>query len=158
MNISDHVRVLIAYNRWANERLIEKCELMDSDDYLGRVHLLMAHILGAQQTWLDRFEGVVEKRETPTDLAELMEGFESSHSALDWWAGGFQDRDWERMLAYRSSDGEAHYRPLGELVAHLVNHGTYHRGEIAAIVTQAGHSPGDLDYLYRIPDQEPPTA
>ena len=52
-----------------------------------------------------------------------------------------------RVVHYRSTEGQTYTRSVWEVLVHLVNHGTHHRGEVAAAVTQLGHSPGDLDMI-----------
>ena len=86
------------------------------------------------------------------DRAEIAKRFAESHSGLQEFAGSLADEDWPRLIDYVDSRGAKHRRPLGSLATHLVNHGTYHRGEAALMLTAAGHSPGDLDYVYFIPE------
>lgn len=52
-----------------------------------------------------------------------------------------------RTVDYRSTEGEPFSRLLWQTMAHLINHGTNHRSEVAAAATQLGHSPGDLDLI-----------
>lgn len=56
----------------------------------------------------------------------------------------------ERLTAefdYISTEGRAHRRVVWETMVHLINHGTQHRSEAAALLTAMGQSPGDIDLV-----------
>ena len=56
------------------------------------------------------------------------------------------DADLERVVSYRGSDGQAFSHPLGHLMRHVVNHSTYHRGQLATLLRQMGHTPPNTDF------------
>lgn len=83
----------------------------------------MQHVLGAQKIWLLRVNG-----ESPTtlDLPTLAE-------IEDWndrWVAALANADLTRRIDYRRTTGEALSSTVGEIALHVINHGTYHRGEI----------------------------
>ena len=51
-------------------------------------------------------------------------------------------------FSYTSTEGTPHERILWQAMAHLVNHGTQHKTEAAAIMTDFGQSPGDIDLIW----------
>ena len=57
-----------------------------------------------------------------------------------------------RKIKYVSTEGFHHERILWECMMHLVNHGTQHKTEAAAILTSIGHSPGDIDLIVYLND------
>ncbi len=63
------------------------------------------------------------------------------------------DADLDRPLTYRSSDGETLTRTFWYLLVHVVNHGTQHRAEAALLLTELGHSPGDIDLTLFVREQ-----
>jgi uncharacterized damage-inducible protein DinB len=52
-----------------------------------------------------------------------------------------------RSNAYRTTSGRPDAQPLWQILAHLFNHATHHRAEVAAMLTMLGHSPGDIDMI-----------
>ncbi|HEY0810552.1 MAG TPA: DinB family protein, partial [Longimicrobiales bacterium] len=61
------------------------------------------------------------------------------------------DIDLDRIVSYRNFKGESHANPLWQLLRHLVNHSTYHRGQVTTMLRQVGHEPvsTDLVLFYR---------
>lgn len=150
--------MLVAYNAWANERIVDAAQRATekelSADLSGYDTILatLNHYLWAQVMWVARLreQPVVERFKLPA--AELWPEFRRADADLGAFAAELTDADWERMIDYHDSRGTPHRRTLGPLVSHVVNHSTYHRGEAGLMLTQLEHSPGDLDYVYFIPE------
>jgi uncharacterized damage-inducible protein DinB len=150
-----HARMLIAYERWANERILDAASVVSDDDLradggasyssiLGN----MAHVLDAQQTWYARIAGEPIGTTPPASIEDLRVAFAASHDRWDAVAANLQPGDWTRIIAYRNKAGVPNERALGQIITHAVNHGTSHRGETGMLLAKLGHSPGDLDLIY----------
>jgi uncharacterized damage-inducible protein DinB len=61
--------------------------------------------------------------------------------------GSLDDGDATRPVSYRLFNGDPDTRPLGELMRHVVNHATYHRGQIVTMLRQLGKTPPSTDYI-----------
>jgi uncharacterized damage-inducible protein DinB len=155
------IRHLYAYNEWANGHLLDIASPLDPAQLTGAhgasfesILGTMAHLAAAQVNWLERWRGGVNKRstialaESMKTLAALRETFAGSNSGLREYIGDLTETDIESVLTYRDSAGAEAERVLWQLMTHVANHGTYHRGEVAMALTGLGHSPGDLDFLY----------
>lgn len=165
--LADHLRRLLAYNQWANERILSSAEGAGEQDLIrefggsyGSVKSTLRHILAAQNLWHARWAGLIptgDRDEILSRLADLEtpidEAFGKSHAGLAEFGAALTDQDFERSFDYLDTRGNQHRRELGQTITHLVNHGTYHRGEAALMLTSLGHSPGDIDYLYFTPGQ-----
>jgi uncharacterized damage-inducible protein DinB len=113
----------------------------------------LRHIIGAQATWLSRWNGEHPPAYDLLSRDGMRAAYEDSHQRLRAYASGFTDADWDRVLEYRDWSGNESRAPLGRLITHVVNHGTLHRGEAGMLLAEHGHSPGDLDFVYWGRDQ-----
>jgi uncharacterized damage-inducible protein DinB len=152
MDRAEHARLLVAYERWANQRIVSNLFGLAEDDAntwasWGTVFGSMIHLVASHAVWLGRFRDTLYPLAIPTSLPELEGALRRTHTELAAFAGGLTDRDWERLVRFRDSRNNPHEEYLGVLLSHVVNHGTHHRGEAALLLTRAGRSPGDLDLV-----------
>jgi uncharacterized damage-inducible protein DinB len=121
---------LFAYERWANERILHALEQPRYPD--GRCLDLFSHILAAQQTWLSRVKR--QSRYFPLwERHDLMACALLYHQVADEWdafLAGLPEAQFQQPIAYQNTQGEPFETPLSDILAHLVNHDTYHRGQI----------------------------
>lgn len=153
------LRHLYAYNEWADRQLLGAASQV-SDEVLnkertafGSVMGTLAHIVSSQEIWLERWvrgknPKAVADVQNAKQLAAVKAVYQRSHAALREYLGGLIDQDVDRNCHYQNSIGDPYSRVLWQLMVHVANHGTYHRGEIAAALSALGHSPGDLDFVY----------
>lgn len=142
------LRRLFEYDAWANRQALRAVEEAGAAD--ERVRRLLAHILVAQKAWRARIDGValVVADFFPVWSAdELAEAIEEA--AADWARrfDALAEPDLGRIMAYRTSTGEDFESALGDVLTHVANHGTYHRGQLAAAVRQAGGKPPATDFI-----------
>jgi uncharacterized damage-inducible protein DinB len=149
MQLGD-IRFLFAYDRWATRRVLAALEGIDEATWsapntIGERGLggILVHQLGAHGRWRIGLSGgsgrFRPEREPLPTIAELRSRWEAEWQALDAWLDTID----EATLARVDEDGV----PWWQCLAHVVNHGTQHRGEAAALLTGAGAAPGDLDMI-----------
>ena len=158
--LADQVRSLIDYNEWANLRILDSVaglteEQLDSQSSASfeTIRGSITHILRAQRIWHARWTGTSAESLDPSSLENLRRGFEKSHNDLREFGSGLNDEGAGESFDYTDSKGVPNRRGLGSLIIHMVNHGTYHRGEVALMLTGMGRSPGDIDYVYFLPNE-----
>ena len=158
--LADQVRSLIDYNEWANLRILDSAaglteEQLDSTSAASfeTIRGSLTHILGAQRIWHARWTRTTAGSPKAHSLNGLKEAFENSHQDLRKVALGLDDQRAGSSFDYTDSKGVPQRRGLGNLIIHMVNHGTYHRGEVALMLTGMDRSPGDIDYLYFLPSE-----
>jgi len=158
MNKQD-ILILYQYNQWANAKILTTAENVTQEQYLapasfphGGLRGTLVHALFAEWIWRKRWEGT-----SPTVRLKL-EDFPTFESLCTRWAeeekqlmdfvSGLTDERLDNTFNYTNTSGKAFSRILWQAMAHLVNHGTQHRTEAAAMLTDFGHSPGDIDFIY----------
>jgi len=157
MNKQDML-LLYKYNQWANALILNAAANVTQEEYLapasfphGGLRGTLIHALFAEWVWRQRWEGTSPtKRLKPEDFPtfeSLRARWAEEETALMSFVEGLNDEKLNSSFNYNSTDGEPHQRTLWHAMLHLVNHGTQHRTEAAAILTDLGHSPGDIDLL-----------
>jgi uncharacterized damage-inducible protein DinB len=154
----EEVRTLYRYNAWANGRLLDSCGLLTPEEFtrdLGSsfrsVRDTLAHIMGAEWIWLERWRG-----RSPSRLPEGwglfgLPGLRRQWSEVERDLLAFVDHlspeDLGKTVEYRNVRGNRFAYPLEQMLAHVVNHGTYHRGQVASVLRRLGAQPRATDYL-----------
>ena len=152
------------YNRWINERLMATCsQLSDAERKrdraapFGSIHGLWNHILVADRLWLARFEGAPAPysrldAEVCADWDELKRQRAQTDNAIDAFVAALTEEKLACTLRFVSmSNPTPRELPLWIAVQHLFNHQTHHRGQITALMEQAGLDCGVTD-LAATPD------
>jgi uncharacterized damage-inducible protein DinB len=148
---------LFAYGRWANALVLDTAHGLQTEEFtrplggsFGSVQGTLAHLYGADWVWLERFHGrsprQLPEAEELTALATLRARWKGVEDALRAFAEGLTAERLLAPLSYVSFKGDPFTYPLGETLTHLVNHGTYHRGQVATLLRQLGSSPATTDY------------
>ncbi|MEO7663732.1 MAG: DinB family protein [Candidatus Limnocylindrales bacterium] len=154
---SDDLRFLVAFDRWATARVLASLVGIDAATWSAPNEIderglgaILVHHLGATQRWRHGLSGGDEDT-LPRPEREPLPGIDDLRAR---W-----DREWAAWDAWLPALGEAELAqafdgvPMWQLLSHVVNHGTQHRSEAAALLTTAGHSPGDLDMVFFAEDR-----
>jgi uncharacterized damage-inducible protein DinB len=149
---SKQLRRLVAYNQWADERILGAIDGLPSEEltrpreaYFGSIAGNLRHTMGAQRIWLARWNGEAPRYDEPV-TAPWREAYAETHAAVRAYVAGLSDADAERVVRYTDLRGNAREIALAHAITHLVNHGTAHRAETGLLLERLGRSPGDLDY------------
>lgn len=147
---------LLEYDGWANQRIFDAAAPLSPEELRqplasghGTLVDTLWHIVGAAETWRVRAEtghDPVETidQETP-HLATLAAQARAEATAMRAFLEALPDALLAEPMRY-TTDGVVRERPRWLVIVHLVNHGTHHRGELAAALTALGHSPGEIDF------------
>lgn len=156
--LPDAVRTLYAFGVWANNRLLEaagrlspaQLNASDGGGY-GSIRDTLVHIAATEWLYLERWQG-----RSPTEAWDPSEFPDITPIRTQWAEDGavthrfladLTDANLGDVVAYVYLQGETWAYPLWQQVLHQSHHATQHRSEVAALLTQYGHSPGWLDFL-----------
>jgi uncharacterized damage-inducible protein DinB len=108
-------------------------------------------MIGAEWTWLQRWKGTSPPPRpdgwSGTGLADLGARFDEVAADVHSYVGGLSEADLDRVVHYRNLKGEASEAPLWQLLRHVVNHATYHRGQVVTMLRQVGAEPPSTDLV-----------
>ena len=149
MNVDD-IRYLFDYDRWATTRILAtldgvSAEVWGRTNVIGDMGLggILVHQLGATQRWR---HAIQQTGEQPAPEEEPLLSIDELRArwAYEWDAyDDFLSAISQGLLDY-VHEGVAVWRML----AHVVNHGTQHRSEAAALLTEIRRSPGEIDMIF----------
>ncbi len=135
------------YDLWANRQwaplvmgTLEEVGWPDSADRIpndprARAADVFAHIFWGQRIWLERCGMAVESQ-----------GEEWIQALHDGWIAQVEQRDPTEVIRYAHPVQGSTVRPFSDIARHLVNHGTYHRGQIREIVEPLGLEIPETDF------------
>jgi uncharacterized damage-inducible protein DinB len=159
MNPTDPYPLLARFNRWVNRRyyallaaLADAERKRDRRAFFGSIHNTLNHLLVVDQLWLDRLQGRSnEIRALNQVLYEDFDALRAARERMDEriirYVEGLDAAALARSLRYEFISGAAAETPLHLLLVTLFNHQTHHRGQIHALMTQAGLKPPDSDVI-----------
>lgn len=157
-------RALFAYERWAANQFFDAVLALPpgvADRELGgsfaSIRATLLHLIGAEFTWVSRWEGgdgalpkgwddqeLVELRGAADRVALRQDQVLDRLEALE--AGG-DPNALGGELRYGDRSGAPRVSTFGDMILHVVNHGSYHRGQLATLLRQVGAVPPSTDYI-----------
>jgi len=156
------IQLLFDYNSWANHRTLGAAEKLTPEQFtqpmgssFTSVRDTLAHIYGAESVWLERFHGrspsALPDVTQFSDVASLREPWLEHEERLLIFVRALTQSDLDRVMEYKTLRFGVYQNPLWQSMQHVVNHGTYHRGQVTTMLRQLGAQPilTDLMHFYR---------
>lgn len=158
----DDIKLYYGYNAWANERILKAAETVSPDQLTapnalgwGDLRGLLTHTYNAERGWFsflfERGDGDWLKAEDFADVAALRARWDEQNEITRQCLDTLEDGDLTRVHS-RERNGQRRQLELWQALVHVVNHGTQHRSECAALLTGLGSSPGDMDLTLYLND------
>jgi len=157
MNKHD-ISLLYKYNQWSTQKILRALSKVTHDQYLapasfphGGLRGTLVHTLFAEWIWHQRWAGTspnyrLKPEDFPT-IESLHARWTEEDKLLMTFVAGLTDERLNNKFSYKATDGTPHERILWQAMTHLINHGTQHKTEAAAMLTDFGQSPGDIDMI-----------
>jgi uncharacterized damage-inducible protein DinB len=148
---------LYRYDRWANGRLLEAVSGLSAGELvrpLGAsfesIFGTLRHILWSEWRWLCRWQPAASRTPDPLEMGDLPQ-LTSRWSALEADQQAFlatlEESDLDRVVSYENPAGTTWSYSLAHMLQHVVNHSTYHRGQVVTLMRQLGKRPPETDFL-----------
>ena len=158
MNAND-LRTLFDYNYWATARIMSVALEVTSEQFTvantssyGSLRGTLVHTMRAEMIWRRRLQGdpmpvgLPVEADFPTPQS-LYEAWMAEEPLMCSYLRGLSDSDVSMVVDYKNTKGVPFRNVIWHILAHVVNHGTQHRSEAAAMLTDFNHSPGDIDMI-----------
>ena len=162
MNFQD-LKTLVDYHYWARDTMLEAVERLDPSELtrdLGNsfssIRDTLVHLYGAERIWCARWQheapqGMPDPAQFP-DLTAIRRVWSDQEAQLRAVVDGLGEAGVDRVIEYRTLNGQPQSQPFWQMLQHLVNHGSYHRGQVTTMLRQLKYNPPkstDLITFYR---------
>lgn len=137
---------LYQYNQWANKRVFDCLRRQEVKD--EKMLTIMSHVVSALFIWLSRIEGKSPAAYPLWKQYSLDELVTMNSEITDRWLKFVEENDsFDRVLVYNNYVGDPYQNNVEQIMIHLVNHSTYHRGQVAMLLRQNGLEPINTDFI-----------
>ena len=147
----DYLHTLLEFHYWARDRVFSAVELLGEQQYaqplgssFASVRDTLNHIYLAEWVWYSRWNGVSPSA-FPSDeipnLSSLRSRWTELEGKVRTYLADAGESGPNRVIHYRLMSGKEGASPLWQMVAHVVNHATYHRGQVTTMLRQLGAAP-----------------
>jgi len=154
----DEVHELFRYNAWANRMLFEALSGIPDAEYLrdlksshGGIHGTLAHLVWAEALWLARWQArpnpAVPQGQDLHSLADVRARWEEIEAERSAWLAGFTDEWLNGTVKVKPTTGGEYLHTYRQMFRHLINHSSYHRGQVITMLRQLGHRPPSTDLI-----------
>jgi uncharacterized damage-inducible protein DinB len=165
------LQTLLDFHYWARDRVLDAAEALTPEQYtqdmgssFKSVRDTLVHILSSEWAWHQRWMGMsvtaMLSAEQYPDVASLRAAWREQEGKTRAFLDGVGADNIDRVFAYTTLAGQAMQSTFWQMLQHLVNHGSYHRGQITTMLRQLGAQPAksvDLITFYRSRDRKPET-
>jgi len=162
MTLQD-LQTLLDYHYWARDRALDAVEAIASEQYtrslgssFGSIRDTLVHTYGAEWIWHARWQGASPAAllsfEQFPDVASLRAAWAEQEVKTRAFLDSLGEGGVTRSFDYRLITGAPGSSLFWHMLQHVVNHASYHRGQVTTMLRQVGAAPGksmDMIAFYR---------
>lgn len=162
MTLQD-LRTMLDYHYWARDRLLDALQPLTADQLhrdmgssFRSIHDTIVHTYAAEWAWHSRWQGTSPTALLPSDmfsdLASVRAAWTEHEEKMRAFVDGLGEDGIERVFKYTLLSGQAGATPFWQMLQHVVNHASYHRGQVTTMLRQIGAAPAkpmDMIAYYR---------
>jgi len=163
----DNIGDLYEYNRWANAGILDAAAKLTAEEFtkdLGNsyrsVRDTLVHIMSAEWIWLMRWKEISPKMMLlPSDfltISALKAQWSEIENEQKDFLSDVTDESLEQVIEYVNTESQSFKYRLWQMMVHVVNHSSYHRGQITTMLRQLGAEPIATDFLLFYDLKSPP--
>ena len=162
MNLQD-LKTLLDYHYWARDRMFEALEPLTPDQVnrdMGNsfksVRDTVTHLYAAEWAWYSRWQGtsptaLLASDQFP-DLAAVRRAWSEHETKMRAFVDALGESGVARVFEFKLLGGQPGSAPFWQMLQHIVNHASYHRGQVTTMLRQLGAQPAkslDMITFYR---------
>lgn len=158
MELLPIIREGVDYSYWARDCQLQTCVSLSVEQFVRpvggsfpSVRDTFAHMVAVEWIWLERWKGrspkaLIPVHDFPT-LGVVVERWGTVERDIREYLASLDEEALARPLTYSSTRGEEWTYPLWQMIAHLLNHQSYHRGQVTTLLRMLGVKPPRVDFL-----------
>jgi uncharacterized damage-inducible protein DinB len=147
MELLEHLRRQFAYDTWANREVLAG---LKASTQPTRPRQLLAHILSAERLWLERIRNQPQSLPVWPDFTIAQCETQIDEMARLWqdFLSQLSDAALAQNVTYKNTKGEPWTNTVEDILAHVMLHSAYHRGQIASHVRASGEQPAYTGFIH----------
>ena len=158
MNLA-YIKLLYEYNSWANNVTFDVVSSVNEENLIKDLHSshhsikeTLVHVVSTEWIWLTKWKKISSEVRywEPSDypaISDLMQQWLKIEKQQLDFISDLTEEELLEIISYTNKNGETWKYPLWQMMCHVVNHSTYHRGQIIAMLRQLGEQPKATDFL-----------
>ena len=143
------LKQMSTYNIWANQKIIdvilslnEEKQMAEVPSSFNSIHKTLLHMWDAESVWWQRMK-LHERFGRPSDnfkgtTRDVVNGLMSQSKLWEGWVSNVSELMLEHVFEYRNDKKEQIKMPIWQMLTHVFNHDTYHRGQLINMLRQLG--------------------
>jgi uncharacterized damage-inducible protein DinB len=165
---AETLKQLYDYGYWANGKLLDVVSKLTREEFTrpvsggwSSVRTTLVHTMSAEWGWLGRSGGAergprLDPEKYPT-FESLVEQWDAIRGYVLEFLATLSDDDLDRRVDFELG-GHSLSMTVAEMMSHAMIHGTHHRGQVALLLRQLGHAPGNFDLLFHCVEKQEENA